>query len=80
MSPEEVAELRRKIADRKEARARAQGAVEQLESQLASEFGIHSEEEAQTALASLESDIAALDGKITSRRTAIDAALIEMGL
>lgn len=80
MSPEEVASLRRKIADRKEVRARAEGAVQQLESQLASEFGIHSEEEAQAALTTLEADIAALNSKITTRRTTIDAALIEMGL
>lgn len=80
MSPEELAGIRRKIAARKEDRARAEGAVEQLESRLPAEFGVADEAEAEKALSELGESIESLNGRIAQRRTEIEADLIAMGL
>ena len=80
MSPEELAGIRRRIAARKEDRARAEGAVRQLESRLPAEFGVADEAEAEKALAELGESIAGLNARIAQRRTEIEADLVAMGL
>lgn len=80
MSPEELAGIRRRIAARKEDRARAEGAVRQLESRLPAEFGVADEAEAEKALAELGESIAGLNTRIAQRRTEIEADLVAMGL
>lgn len=80
MSPEELASIRRKIATRKEDRARAEGAVKQLESRLPAEFGVANEEEAEKAITELNESIAGLNTRISQRRTEIEADLVTMGL
>lgn len=80
MSPEELAGIRRRIAARKEDRARAEGAVRQLESRLPAEFGVADEAEAEKALAELGESISGLNTRIAQRRTEIEADLVAMGL
>lgn len=80
MSPEELAGIRRKIAARKEDRARAEGAVRQLESRLPTEFGVADEAEAEKALTELNESITNLNTRVAQRRTEIEADLVTMGL
>ena len=75
MDATEIVRLEKRLAAAKEARAKAQGVVEQLTEQLRTEFGINTEEELNARIAALSEKVKLLSDKSAALYSEIDKEL-----
>jgi chromosome segregation ATPase len=71
----EIEEIKEKVDEAKEEKAKAEGAMEQIEKQWVEEFECKTEEEVQNNIDKLETDIKDLTEKQTSYMTEINTVM-----